>query len=95
MPLDQPLKLYRGVGCAHCFNTGFLGRTGVFEMLYLTREIKNCISRQEGRTAIEKLVKDDRKNFVTIRENAIRLVLEGTTTFSEAVRVIGLEGQDR
>lgn len=94
IPLDQPLKLYRGVGCAHCFNTGFKGRTGVFEMLYLNRAVKNSVSRKEGREAIEKLVWHDKRNFVTIRENAIRLVLEGTTTFSEAVRVIGLEGQD-
>ena len=94
IPLDQPLKLYRGVGCAHCFNTGYMGRTGVFEILYLSRQVKNVISRKGGREEIEALIKDDKKNFVTIRSNAIRLVLEGTTTFDEAVRVIGLEGQD-
>ncbi|MBR3242143.1 MAG: Flp pilus assembly complex ATPase component TadA [Parasporobacterium sp.] len=94
IPLSEPVKLYRGVGCAHCFNTGFQGRIGVFEILYLTRAVKNVISRKGNREEIEALIKHDRKNFITIRENAIRLVLDGTTTFSEAVRVIGLEGQD-
>ncbi len=94
LPLDQQVTLYRGAGCARCSGNGFTGRVAVFEMLYLTQAIKNSISRKEGREAIENLVRHDRKNFVTIRENAVRLVLEGTTTFSEAVRVIGLEGQD-
>ena len=94
IPLDREVKLYRGCGCAHCFNTGYKGRTGVFEILYLNRAVKNSISRKEGREKIEELVRHDRKNFVTIRENAIRLVLTGTTSFEEAVRVIGLEGQE-
>ena len=94
LPLDQQVTLYRGAGCARCSGNGFTGRVAVFEMLYLTQAIKNSISRKEGREAIENLVRHDRKNFVTIRENAVRLVLEGATTFSEAVRVIGLEGQD-
>lgn len=94
LPVDRQITLYRGAGCARCSNNGFAGRVAVFEMLYLTQAVKNSISRKEGREAIEALVKHDRKNFVTIRENAVRLVLEGATTFSEAVRVIGLEGQD-
>ena len=95
IPLDQEVRLYRGTGCAHCFNTGYMGRTGVFEILYLSRPVKNCISRKGGREEIEKLVWNDRDNFITIRENAIRLVLSGVTSFEEAVRVIGLEGRDR
>lgn len=94
LPIDQPLTLYKGEGCAHCFNTGYLGRIGVFEMLYISRAVRHSISRGEGRNVIDELVKNDKKNFVTLRENAIRLVLEGTTSFTEAVRVIGLEGSE-
>ena len=94
LPVEQEVTLYRGAGCARCSGNGFTGRVAVFEMLYLTQAMKNSISRKEGREAIEKLAWHDRKNFVTIRENAVRLVLEGQTTFSEAVRVIGLEAQE-
>ena len=79
---------YRGEGCADCFNTGYRGRIGVFEILEITPEIRPLISRQAGRPAIEEELASDRSDFRTLRENAIELVESGITTAEEVQRVI-------
>ena len=79
---------YRGEGCADCFNTGYRGRIGVFEILEITPEIRPLISRQAGRPAIEQELARAHSEFKTLRENAIQLVEEGITTAEEVQRVI-------
>ena len=75
---------YRGEGCADCFNTGYRGRIGVFEIL----EITPLISQQAGRPVIEQELASAHSEFKTLRENAIQLVEEGITTTEEVQRVI-------
>lgn len=79
---------YRGEGCAGCFNTGYRGRIGVFEILEITPEIRPLISQQAGRSAIEQELASAHSEFKTLRENAIQLVEEGITTAEEVQRVI-------
>lgn len=79
---------YRGEGCADCFNTGYRGRIGVFEILEITPEIRTLISQQAGRPAIEQELASAHSEFKTLRENAIQLVEEGITTAEEVQRVI-------
>lgn len=79
---------YRGEGCADCFNTGYRGRIGVFEILEITPEIRPLISPQAGRPAIEQELASAHSEFKTLRENAIQLVEEGITTAEEVQRVI-------
>lgn len=79
---------YRGEGCADCFNTGYRGRIGVFEILEITPEIRPLISQQAGRPAIEEELASDRSDFKTLRENAVELVETGITTAEEVQRVI-------
>ena len=79
---------YRGEGCADCFNTGYRGRIGVFEILEITPEIRPLISQQAGRPAIEQELASAHSEFKTLRENAIQLVEEGITTAEEVQRVI-------
>lgn len=79
---------YRGEGCADCFNTGYRGRIGVFEILEITPEIRPLISRQAGRPAIEQELASAHSEFKTLRENAVQLVEEGITTAEEVQRVI-------
>lgn len=78
--------LYRGAGCPMCFNTGFRGRTGVFEVLLfdaaLRRGISDGLSQERLRDIIAK------SDFVSFADNCRRLVLEGTTTAQEAFRTI-------
>ena len=79
---------YRGAGCPECFDTGYRGRTAVFEIFPLTIQVRRMIAKGAGREAIEGLLKDPNSGFVSLRDNAIRLVEEGKTTADEVLRVI-------
>ena len=82
------LKFYKGTGCPNCFNTGYRGRIAVFEMLPISRNIRTMISTRRPRSEIEEALKDKSTGFVSLEENAVRLVKEGTTTAAEVMRVI-------
>jgi len=89
---DVPdLKFYRGRGCPDCFNTGYRGRIAVFEMLPVTHAIRSLIYEQRGHDAIEAELRKPENNFVSLRENAMRLMLEGTTTPDEVRRIVNEE----
>ena len=85
------LKFYRGKGCPNCFNTGYRGRIAVFEMLIVTGRIRRLISDGKGREDIEAELRRNEGSFVSLRENALRLVCDGTTTSEELMRVISEE----
>ena len=79
---------YRGKGCPECFDTGYRGRTAVFEIFPLTVNVRRMVAKGSGREAIEALLKDPNSGFVSLKDNAIRLVEEGQTTTDEVMRVI-------
>lgn len=90
-PGRESLKFYRGTGCAECYNTGYRGRIAVFEILSIDSKIRNLIYMNAGREAIDKALYEDGSKFVSLRQNAVRRVLEGTTTAEEAVRITNEE----
>ena len=79
---------YRGTGCPVCFDTGYRGRTAVFEIFPLTIKVRRMIAAHASREEIETLLKDPQSGFVSLRENAIRLVEQGVITSDEVLRVI-------
>lgn len=86
---QQPgMVFYKGEGCPHCFNTGYFGRIAVFEMLNITPRVRRMITSGAGRLEIEAELKKPEHGFVSLRENALRLVAQGVTTSSEMMRVI-------
>ncbi len=88
IPAAEDLQFFRGEGCSNCFGTGYRGRTGVFELLTVTRDIRRMISEGATRDAIETALKDPKSGFVSLHDNAVRLVREGVTTSEELLRVI-------
>ena len=88
LPEDADETWYRGNGCPNCFNRGYRGRAAVFEMLVIDRKVRNLIYGQAGRTAIEAELKNPENGFVSMQQNALRLVREGVTTAEEVRRVI-------
>ena len=82
------LKFYRGEGCPECFNTGYRGRIAVFEMLIINSRVRRLISDGKSRDEIETELKRPDSGFVSLRENALRLVCEGVTTSEELMRVV-------
>ena len=91
MPAKSGMLFYRGKGCPNCFHTGYRGRTAVFEMLEITSKVRAMISRRASRDEIETELKKPESGFVSLRKNALRLVLEGVTTGEEVMRVISEE----
>ena len=85
---EPNLRFYRGTGCPHCFNTGYSGRIAVFEMLEITHNVRRLIAQRAGRDEIEQELKKPGSGFVSLHDNAIRLVKDGTTTCAEILRVI-------
>jgi general secretion pathway protein E len=79
------LRLYRGKGCQKCRNTGYLGRTAIFEVLPITETLKESFTSETDQESLR--AKAKKEGMVTLRENAIRKVLDGVTTYEEVLRV--------
>ena len=88
LPYKPGRIFYRGKGCPECFDTGYRGRTGVFEIFPLTIKVRRMVAARAGREAIEKVLTDPSSDFVSLKDNAIRLVEEGMTTVDEVLRVV-------
>ncbi len=77
--------LYRGKGCDNCCNTGYRGRLACFEVMTMNDEIRELILER----ASTHLIKQKAREFsmITLREAAIKKVLDGVTTVEEMMRV--------
>ena len=85
------MQFFRGEGCPECFNTGYRGRIAVFEMLSINSRVRRLIAEHKGREEIEAELKKPESGFVSLRDNAMRLVMEGVTTSEELLRVVSEE----
>jgi len=74
---------FRGKGCEHCFYTGYRGRTGIFEIVEITDEIRELIQRNAPLTEIADALK-----FKTMLEDGIEKVKKGITNLEEVLRVV-------
>lgn len=82
---EGQIELKRGKGCVQCRKTGYKGRVGIFEMFAITERVRKLIGKQ---TTVEDITKVARQEGMsTLRENAIRTMLKGVTTYSEVLRV--------
>ena len=78
-------KFFVGTGCERCFQTGYRGRTGIYEMMLIDSEIQNLIYKQESAGAIKRFALN--AGLKTLRMDGARKVLAGITTISEVLRV--------
>jgi general secretion pathway protein E len=76
---------YVGAGCERCFQTGYRGRTGIYEVMLIDEQIQELIFRQETAGRIKRHALD--AGMPTLRMDGARKVLAGTTTVSEVLRV--------
>jgi general secretion pathway protein E len=77
--------VYRGVGCTACRGTGYRGRTGVYELLVLDEAIQAEVLHHRGAGELRRLAIS--RGMRTLRDDGLRLVLAGTTTPEEVLRV--------
>jgi len=78
-------KFFVGTGCERCFQTGYRGRTGIYEMMLIDSEIQNLIYKRESAGTIKRFALN--AGLQTLRMDGARKVLAGTTTISEVLRV--------
>ncbi len=79
---SNPPKVPRARGCAYCGNTGYSGRTAIYEMLPVGEEVRKMLLRGDGEGEIYRWLKA-RAPELTLRGDALAKVLEGETTLEE------------
>jgi len=75
----------RGKGCTHCNGTGYLGRTGVYEMLEMSGPVVEAANQEDVQQFMRVARAQIGEN--TLRRHAALLVAAGTTTAEEAMRI--------
>lgn len=78
-------RFYRGKGCKKCRMSGYLGRTGIFELIHVDEDLKAMIARGATEDEIRRHVSE--KGLLNIREAGIKKAREGITTLEEVLRV--------
>ena len=79
-------KIYKGKGCDHCNKSGYKGRMGVYEILEVTKELKQGILSNLGQNELEALAK--KGGFKTMHSMGHDLLLSGDLSFAEYERIL-------
>jgi len=83
--IKEDFTFFRGRGCKDCNNTGYRGRTAIFELLIVEESLSSLISQ---RVPLESLAnKASSLGFKTLREDGLEKVKRGLTTVEEVIRV--------
>jgi general secretion pathway protein E len=82
---EGTIQLHRGKGCVRCRNTGYQGRTGVFEVLPYSESLKRLTTPRTNLDALRQRAREEGMN--TLRESAVAKMLAGITTCEEVLRV--------
>ena len=81
----EEVKLYKAVGCSKCSESGYKGRTGIFEIMVISQKIKEMIYKRENISEIRKqAIKEGMR---TLFESGRNLVLDGKTSINELMRI--------
>lgn len=88
-PIDhEGLTLHKGLGCAACFQTGYLGRTGIFEIMLINDDLRDLVFQQIPKDILRRVAVD--LGMQTLKSSAVDKVLDGTTTVEEVYRVVSM-----
>jgi len=79
-------KLYRGKGCNNCYQSGYQGRHGVYELVTINSALQQQIVKSPDAVQMRQAALE--QGMQTLREHGAQLVLQGITTESEVLRVI-------
>jgi type IV pilus assembly protein PilB len=77
-------SIYFGKGCPHCRNTGYSGRTGIFEIMEIKQSIRKMIYENANQEQIREACLAG--GMISLRDSGIRKALEGVTTLAEVKR---------
>ncbi len=77
-------KAWRGRGCAECMDTGYLSRTGIYELLVVDERVRRAILDRRSSSDIK--ADAIKRGLVTLRADGASKVAEGVTTIDEVLR---------
>tara|TARA_B100000287_G_scaffold170019_1_gene160397 strand:- start:7631 stop:9352 length:1722 start_codon:yes stop_codon:yes gene_type:complete len=81
---DIKSNLFKSKGCADCRNTGYRGRTAIFEMIPMARELRKLVFDNANEDEIRQAA--IKNGMVTLRDAGNERVLDGTTSIEEVLR---------
>jgi type IV pilus assembly protein PilB len=77
---------YRGRGCGTCRQTGYKGRTGLFEILAVTEPLREVIARPASASVLRQTARED--GMITMLQDGVEKAAAGITTLEEVLRVL-------
>jgi type IV pilus assembly protein PilB len=91
LPIDvaRQYKFYYGKGCQRCNNSGYKGRTGLYEVMDMNDDLRDLISSDASIDDMRALARS--QGMTTLRESGLRLIFDGETTIDEVVRETVME----
>lgn len=75
-----------GKGCMSCGHTGYSGRIAIYEFVLITKEIRKAILSNKTSDELLEIAKE--QGMITLKDSCRELILNGITSYREAVRVI-------
>jgi type IV pilus assembly protein PilB len=75
---------YYGKGCAECNQTGYVGRTGIYELMRLNDPLRTLINARAPSLVLKQ--KAIELGMVTLRQDGVRSIFEGDTTLEEVLK---------
>ncbi len=82
---QKPYQVYYGEGCTACRGTGYRGRTGIFEVMDFTENLRSRLNERIELVELQEIARQD--GMISLREVAIKKMLEGITTYEEVISV--------
>lgn len=94
LPIEQArqYKFYYGKGCQRCNNSGYKGRTGIYELLRVTDDIRDMVTSDASIDDMRNMART--QGMTTLREAGLKLIFDGVTTIDEVVRETVMEDLD-
>lgn len=88
---ENEVELKMGKGCLQCRNTGYLGRTGIFEVMPMSEKLGKLTNRKAPLAELQEVASEE--GMLTLQQSAVDKMLRGLTTFEEVVRVTMGDGR--
>lgn len=86
---NKEVRVYKGEGCKHCHQTGYQGRIGIYEVLELTKELRQLVvEKQDSNVLLQKAIE---QGFTTMLDDGMEKIAKGLTTIEEVLRVTKTE----
>jgi type II secretion system protein E len=83
--LTGPINIFEPQGCKACFQSGYKGRIGIFELLILTDSLKELVNNQVTGYVLRTQAR--KEGLKTLREDGLNKVIQGLTSLEEVLRV--------